>query len=191
MRHCITKHQDFPPSPSLICGGLADLKICPFAVCFSGRKMSHLFCLVENVWDFAVIWIVFLHTAAKRRWSGSPAHSGTRLSAVSLRLLSQSGTAGGSCPTLPPQKNLFCRQNSHLRRGPLTSTEDAWVVISQWMDVSISASPPSPPNTKVPLKPLCPSSDMLMENRDLTQDCMQIKKYIISINILVYIIWGI
>lgn len=48
MGHNIAKHQN---SLSLNCGGLTDLKIRRFAVCFSGRKMLDLFFLLENVWD--------------------------------------------------------------------------------------------------------------------------------------------
>lgn len=65
------------------------------AVCLSRRKMfPFVFASGECLGICCYLSAAFTHGRAQR-WCGGPARSGTRLSAVSLRFLSQSGEAGG------------------------------------------------------------------------------------------------
>lgn len=112
----------------------------------SEDKGDLLFALVvEKCWICFFFWRMFgiccylshvLHTVVKLRCSGSQAHNGTRLSAVSLWLLSQGEklvSQGGG----PADKICFAGRKGSLASA-ITSTGDMEVMISVRMDVLIS-----------------------------------------------------
>lgn len=112
----------------------------------SDDKLDLLFALVvEKCWICFFFWRMFgiccylsrvLHTVVKLRCSGSQAHNGTRLSAVSLRLLSQWEklvSQGGG----PADKICFAGRKGN-PASTITSTGDMEVMISVWIDVLIS-----------------------------------------------------
>lgn len=164
MGHNIINHQNFL---SLNSGGLADLKIRIFAVCFSSWKMSALFFLLENVWDLLLSQSCFTHSS-ETEMLGQPGTQWHKvISCVTLASLTvrgawfseRAGWGGGGSPA--PKICFAGRKGSSARA--ISSTEDMEVMISVWMDVSI----PLFLHAKTPFSSL--SSRMLMFNR--AQSC--------------------
>lgn len=162
----------------------------------SDDKLDLLFALVvEKCWICFFFWRMFgiccylsrvLHTVVKLRCSGSQAHNGTRLSAVSLRLLPQWEklvSQGGG----PADKICFAGRKGN-PASTITSTGDMEVMISVWMDVLDFHFP----HTETPFKKAFSSSCIKISNRDqwpqIDHNCTWTHKHIlISINVPVYI----